>query len=115
VWDAEGSFFPDRLYTVRFGELNSQNNENAYLYRALKANPYFKRLFRRPIYRHFYNGGALEAENVTRRFVEMQARWRVCCRAWTPMSSIPGCPAGCRPSSTPVPGRGSMPTRVRPS
>ncbi|MBP8303955.1 MAG: lamin tail domain-containing protein [Phycisphaerae bacterium] len=74
VWDAEGSFFSDRLYTVRFGELNSQDNENAYLYRALKANPYFRRLFGDRIYRHFYNGGALGAENVTRRFVEMQAQ-----------------------------------------
>jgi len=74
VWDAEGAFFADRLQTVRFGELNSQNNENAYLYRALKANPYFKRLFGDRLYKHFYNGGALAVENVTRRFMDLKAQ-----------------------------------------
>jgi len=72
VWDAEGSFFPDRLQTVYFNSLNSQNNENGYLYRALKANPKFRQLLGDRLYRHFYNGGALTAENVQRRFLELK-------------------------------------------
>jgi hypothetical protein len=73
VWDAEGTFESGQLQLDRFGELNSQTNANGYLYRALKANRDFRRLFADRVYRHFYNGGALTAENIQRRFNEMQA------------------------------------------
>ena len=72
VWDAEGTFETNQLQLDRFGELNSQSNENAVLYRALKANKDFRLLFADRLYRHFYNGGALTAENIQRRFSEMR-------------------------------------------
>ncbi|HNS19580.1 MAG TPA: lamin tail domain-containing protein [Sedimentisphaerales bacterium] len=72
VWDAEGTFESGQLYDSRFGELNSQGNPNANLYRALKANASFRLLFADRLYQHFFNGGALTRENVTWRFSQMQ-------------------------------------------
>jgi len=72
VWDAEGTFESGQLQLDRFGELNSQGNENAVLYRALKANKDFRTLFADRLYKHFYNGGALTAGNIQRRFFEMR-------------------------------------------
>lgn len=68
VWDAEGAFFSDRLNQVRFAELNSQNNEHGYLYRALKANSGFRRLFADRLQRHFFNNGALTAPHIQQLF-----------------------------------------------
>jgi hypothetical protein len=72
VWDAEGTFESGQVQLDRFGELNTQGNENAVLYRALKANKDFRMLFADRLYKHFYNGGALTTENVRRRFLEMR-------------------------------------------
>ncbi|MGE5293755.1 MAG: lamin tail domain-containing protein [Solirubrobacterales bacterium] len=73
VWDAEGTFESGQLYSIRFSELNSQGNVNGYLYRALKANPNFRLLFADRLYKHFFNGGALTQQNVSRRFYEMRS------------------------------------------
>jgi hypothetical protein len=72
IWDAEGAMFPDRLNTVYFDSLNSQNNALGYLYRALKASSTFRQVFADRIYKHFYNGGALTEANITRRFNELR-------------------------------------------
>jgi len=72
VWDAEGTFNDSPVQADRFGELNGQGNENAVLYRALKANASFRMLFADRLYKHFYNGGALTVANVQRRFDEMR-------------------------------------------
>jgi hypothetical protein len=76
VWDAEGTFESGQLNNDRFNELNSQGNANGYLYRALKANRDFRLLFADRLYKHFFNGGALTQQNVTRRFYEMQNELR---------------------------------------
>jgi len=76
VWDAEGTFESGQLNADRFPELNSQSNANAYLYRALKANPGFRQLFADRVYKHFFNGGALTRDNVNRRFYEMHSELR---------------------------------------
>ncbi|MBM4028305.1 MAG: hypothetical protein FJ280_23370, partial [Planctomycetes bacterium] len=76
VWDAEGTFRPGDLQVTRLVELNSQNNANGYLYRALKANPEFRRLFGDRLYRHFHHGGALTEENIRRRFSELREEVR---------------------------------------
>jgi len=72
VWDAEGTFESNQLYLDRFGELNSQSNANAQLYRALKVNPQFRQLFGDRVYKHFHDGGALSLANISARFSEMQ-------------------------------------------
>ncbi len=72
VWDAEGTFVSSQLSLDRFNELSTQGNANGWLYQALKANPEFRRLFGDRIYKHFYNGGALTAENVEKRFNELR-------------------------------------------
>ena len=76
VWDAEGTFVASQIGLDRFGELNSQNNANGYLFRALKANRDFRQLFSDRLYKHFYNGGALTAENVERRYFELRDELR---------------------------------------
>jgi hypothetical protein len=76
VWDAEGTFRTSDLTLDRFGELNSQNNANGILYRALKASTSFRLLFADRLYRHFYNGGAMTEGNIRRRFTEMQEQLR---------------------------------------
>jgi hypothetical protein len=76
VWDAEGTFERNQLQAVRFNELNSQNNANGWLYRALKANANFRQLFGDRLHRHFRDGGALSASNVGRRFDELQEELR---------------------------------------
>ena len=72
IWDIEGGMYSDRLNTVFFDSLNSQGNANGYLYRALKVNNNFKQIFADRINKHFYNNGALSAENITNRFLELQ-------------------------------------------
>ncbi len=72
VWDAEGTFESGDLQANRFNELNGQSNGNAYLYRSLKASKDFRLLFADRVYKHFFNGGALTQENVSRRFNEMK-------------------------------------------
>ncbi|UCD51862.1 MAG: lamin tail domain-containing protein, partial [Phycisphaerales bacterium] len=72
TWDAEGTFESNQLYVDRFGELNSQSNANAQLYRALKANRQFRQLFGDRVYKHFHDGGALSLANITARFSEMR-------------------------------------------
>jgi len=76
VWDAEGTFETNQLYVDRFGELNSQGNANAQLYQALKVNRNFRQLFADRVYKHFNNGGALSAGNITARFSEMREELR---------------------------------------
>ncbi|MDI6447962.1 lamin tail domain-containing protein [Anaerobaca lacustris] len=76
VWDAEGTFVSSQLQVDRFAELNGQSNANGILFRALKANPGFRRLFADRLYKHFYNGGALTEENVRGRFLEMREELR---------------------------------------
>ncbi|MHC4603162.1 MAG: LamG-like jellyroll fold domain-containing protein, partial [Planctomycetota bacterium] len=71
IWDAEGAMFSNRLNTVYFDRLNSQNNANGWLYRALKPNVDFRQLFADRIYKHFYNDGALAAANIEMRFLEL--------------------------------------------
>ena len=75
-WDAEGTFVSNQLYVDRFGELNSQSNANAQLYRALKVNRNFRQLFADRLYKHFYNGGALSAGNINERFSELRQKLR---------------------------------------
>jgi len=72
IWDAEGVMSPNKLSTVYFDRLNSQNNANGYLYRALKRNSTFRQVFADRIYKHFYNDGALSEANITRRFIELR-------------------------------------------
>ncbi len=72
IWDAEGGMFPDQVYNVRFGELNSQSNGNAELYRALKYSEMFRQVWADRYFKHFYNGGALTAQNINARFLEMK-------------------------------------------
>ena len=72
IWDAEGGMFSNRLNTVYFDRLNSQNNANGYLYRALKANNTFRQVFADRLYEHFFNDGALTEANITRRFLELR-------------------------------------------
>ncbi|MHC4243872.1 MAG: lamin tail domain-containing protein, partial [Planctomycetota bacterium] len=72
IWDIEGGMYSDRLNTVFFDSLNSQGNANGYLYRALKVNDNFRRIFADRINKHFYNNGALSAENINSRFLELQ-------------------------------------------
>jgi hypothetical protein len=72
IWDAEGGMFSDRLNTVYFDGLNTQNNANGYFYRALKVNNNFRQVFADRIYKHFYNNGALTEANITNRFFELR-------------------------------------------
>ena len=72
IWDAEGGMFSDRLNTVYFDSLNSQNNPNGYLYRALKVNSTFRQVFADRLYKHFYNNGAMTESNITKRFFELR-------------------------------------------
>jgi hypothetical protein len=74
VWDAEMTFEAGYLNSVRFAELNSQNDANGQLYRALKVNPDFRQLFNDRLYKHFYNGGTLTEGNIDRRFYELRDR-----------------------------------------
>jgi len=76
IWDAEGGMFSDRLNTVYFDRLNSQNNANGYLYRALKVNSTFRQAFADRLYKHFYNNGAMTDANITRRFFELRDEMR---------------------------------------
>ncbi|MHC4543373.1 MAG: lamin tail domain-containing protein [Planctomycetota bacterium] len=72
IWDAEGGMFSNRLNTVYLDRLNSQNNANGYLYRALKVNINFKQLFADRVYKHFFNDGALTNTNVEMRFYALR-------------------------------------------
>ena len=72
IWDAEGGMFSDRINTVYFDSLNSQNNVNGYLYRALKVNSTFRQVFADRLYRHFFNNGAMTEANITKRFFELR-------------------------------------------
>ncbi len=72
IWDIEGGMYSDRLNTVFFDSLNSQGNANGYLYRALKVNNNFRQIFADRINKHFYNNGALTADNINSRFLELQ-------------------------------------------
>jgi len=76
AWDAEGTFRTSQLYDDRFGELNSQNNPNAQLYRALKVSPHFRLLFADRVYKHFYNDGAMSEGNINARFSELREHLR---------------------------------------
>jgi CotH kinase protein/Lamin Tail Domain/Chitobiase/beta-hexosaminidase C-terminal domain len=76
AWDAEGTFVSNQLYVDRFGELNSQSNANAQLYRALKVNRNFRQLFGDRVYKHFNNGGALSPANINERFSELRNELR---------------------------------------
>jgi len=72
IWDAEGGMYSDRLNTVYFDRLNSQNNANGYLYRALKQNTTFRQLFADRVQKHFFNNGALTEPNIRERFLELR-------------------------------------------
>jgi hypothetical protein len=72
IWDAEGAMFSDRINTVYFDSLNSQNNALGYLYRALKVSSTFRQVFADRLYKHFFNDGALTEANITRRFFELR-------------------------------------------
>ncbi|TKJ33425.1 MAG: hypothetical protein CEE38_20705 [Planctomycetes bacterium B3_Pla] len=81
VWDAEGTMESGDLSRTGFGDfpswvagakgLNNLQTPIAWLYRALKDNQMFRQLFGDRLYRHFYNGGALTAANITARFMEL--------------------------------------------
>ncbi|MFC1636600.1 lamin tail domain-containing protein, partial [Planctomycetota bacterium] len=72
IWDAEGGMYSDRLNTVYFDRLNSQNNANGYLYRALKQNSTFRQVFADRLNKHFFNNGALTEANIRERFTELR-------------------------------------------
>jgi len=72
IWDAEGGMFSDRLNTVYFDSLNSQNNANGYLYRALKVSSKFRQVFADRLQKHFFNNGAMSEANITMRFLELR-------------------------------------------
>ena len=72
IWDAEGGMSSGGLNTVYLGRLNSQNNANGYLYRALKVNINFRQLFADRVYKHFFNGGAFTNANINKRFYELR-------------------------------------------
>ncbi len=74
VWDAELSFLPTHLQTVYFTSLDSQANEHGYLWRALLASPRFRIWFGDRVHKHFFNGGALTAQNITKRFDELRGQ-----------------------------------------
>ena len=76
IWDAEGGMFSDRLNTVYFDRLNSQNNANGYLYRALKVNSTFRQVFADRLYKHFFNNGALTEANISKCFIELRDEMR---------------------------------------
>ncbi len=76
IWDAEGACFSDRLYQVRFSNLNSSGDENSQIYRMLKNVPAFRRTFGDRFFKHFYNGGALTPANINARFYEMKQQLR---------------------------------------
>jgi len=76
IWDAEGGMFSDRINTVYFDSLNSQNNANGYLYRALKVSSTFRQVFADRLYKHFFNNGALSEANITMRFFELRDEMR---------------------------------------
>ncbi|MHC4520717.1 MAG: CotH kinase family protein [Planctomycetota bacterium] len=76
VWDAEGTFRTNQLHVDRFAELNSQNNPNAQIYRALKASRHFRQLFADRVFKHFHNGGAMSAANINARFSELRDHLR---------------------------------------
>jgi len=72
IWDAEGGMFSDRLSTVYFDRLNTQNNANGYLYRALKESATFRHVFADRVSKHFFNNGALTEANIRERFLELR-------------------------------------------
>jgi len=72
IWDAEGGMFSDRLNTVYFDRLNTQNNANAWLYRSLKTSEDFQQVFTDRLFKHFYNNGALTEANIEKRFLELR-------------------------------------------
>ena len=72
IWDAEGGMYSDRLNIVYFDRLNTQNNANGYLYRALKQNPTFRQVFADRLYKHCFNNGALTETNIRERFMELR-------------------------------------------
>ena len=72
IWDAEGGMFSNRLNTVYLNGLNSQNNANGYLYRALKVNVNFRQLFADRVYKHFFHDGAFTNANIEKRFYELR-------------------------------------------
>ncbi|MFH1717995.1 MAG: lamin tail domain-containing protein, partial [Planctomycetota bacterium] len=72
IWDAEGGMYSDRMNLVRFAEMNSQGNPITYLYQALKVSSTFRQVFGDRLYKHFYNSGALTADNITQRFLELR-------------------------------------------
>ncbi len=70
IWDAEWSFgtYGRSVSGNTFTELGT--SEIGTLYSRLRQNPEFRLLFADRAHRHLYNGGALTAENVVRRFAE---------------------------------------------
>ncbi|NIP26327.1 MAG: hypothetical protein GWN67_15330, partial [Phycisphaerae bacterium] len=72
IWDAEGGMFSNRLNTVYLDRLNSQNNANGYLYRALKVNVNFRQLFADRVYKHFFHNGAMTNAHIEKRFYELR-------------------------------------------
>ncbi len=70
IWDAEWSFgiYNRSISGNTFTELGT--SEIGTLYSRLRQNPEFRLLFADRAHRHLYNGGALTAENVVRRFAE---------------------------------------------
>lgn len=76
VWDGEGGMFSNRLQTVFFDNMHSNNNENALIYHGLHANPRFRLHFGDRVDKHFGPGGVLTAEHITPRFREMQNELR---------------------------------------
>jgi hypothetical protein len=64
--------FSNRLNTVYLDRLNSQNNANGWLYRALKVNINFRQLFADRVYKHFFHDGAFTDTNIEKRFYELR-------------------------------------------
>jgi hypothetical protein len=87
VWDAEGlaeawyfkencencadTAFEDFPSWSSYAGLNHYNDPICYLYRALKANAEFRRLFADHVHRHFRNDGVLTEEHLLTRWWEV--------------------------------------------
>jgi hypothetical protein len=69
-WDAETS-----LTDVAINKVTLNDGMPTKMFNALKADAEFKMLIADRIQKHFYNGGALTAENTTYRYAQMAARF----------------------------------------
>jgi hypothetical protein len=83
IWDAEGSMESNMLSRVGFTDfpswaagggagLRGENTPIAEIYRGLRVNKNFAKLFGDSLHRHFFNHGALSEPNIRQRFLELR-------------------------------------------